>query len=268
MYYLNPLGNRDPVVLHGTNDAFSEHFHSNFELVFIDAGERIVEIDGQTYREPMGSLTVIFPFQLHRFSGGGGRCAWIGIHPEALFAHTDVLFGKKPAHPVIRASELPERAQVLTKMLMSGAVTDKIELNALTVALFCEISAALRPETRQDSSIGSDIFPLISKHLCENDFTQQKLARMTGIGERMLYNFFTKNFGMSFSAFIRKYRIDTAAQLLRSGKRVRITDLAYDCGFSSIRTFNRCFQAEYRMSPVEYSKNDRQPDSFWLSEKR
>ena len=73
MYYLNPLGNRDPVVLHGTNDAFSEHFHSNFELVFIDAGERIVEIDGQTYREPMGSLTVIFPFQLHRFSGGGGH---------------------------------------------------------------------------------------------------------------------------------------------------------------------------------------------------
>ena len=68
-------------------------------------------------------------------------------------------------------------------------------------------------------------------------------------------------------SFIRKYRIDTAAQLLRSGKRVRITDLAYDCGFSSIRTFNRCFQAEYRMSPVEYSKNDRQPDSFWLSEK-
>lgn len=256
MYYLNPLGDCDPEINRGSNDDFPEHFHDNFEIVFIEAGERSAVIDGHKFNEPEKSLTVIFPFQLHGFSGSGGKCSWIGIHPEAMFAHKDTLFGKCPTRPVIPESELSGHAKALTTILMSGDITDKTELNALTVALFCEISDLLCLEERKCCSVGSGLFPLLAAHILDSGFTQEKLARITGISERILYDFFTDGFGMSFSAFIRKYRVDTAAQVLRSGKDISITELAYDCGFSSIRTFNRCFRAEYGMSPVEYAKND------------
>ena len=115
---------------------------------------------------------------------------------------------------------------------------------------------ALKNENAALSVPDYSLFLLLAAHILDSGFTQEKLARITGISERILYDFFTDSFGMSFSAFIRKYRVDTAAQVLRSGKDISITELAYDCGFSSIRTFNRCFRAEYGMSPVEYAKND------------
>ena len=62
-------------------------------------GERSAVIDGHKFNEPEKSLTVIFPFQLHGFSGSGGKCSWIGIRPEAMFAHKDTLFGKCPTRP-------------------------------------------------------------------------------------------------------------------------------------------------------------------------
>ena len=49
MYYLNPLGDCDPEINRGSNDDFPEHFHDNFEIVFIEAGERSAVIDGHKF---------------------------------------------------------------------------------------------------------------------------------------------------------------------------------------------------------------------------
>ena len=61
---------------------------------------------------------------------------------------------------------------------------------------------------------------------------------------------------MSFGNFIRKYRLNLACSLLRGPQRVTVTEIAYDCGFSSVRTFNRCFREEYGMSPSRFSEID------------
>ena len=49
---------------------------------------------------------------------------------------------------------------------------------------------------------------------------------------------------------------DSACSLLRGPQRVTVTEIAYDCGFSSVRTFNRCFREEYGMSPSRFSEID------------
>lgn len=51
---------------------------------------------------------------------------------------------------------------------------------------------------------------------------------------------------------VNKLRVEHASRLLKKG--MRVTDAAYESGFSSVRTFNRAFQKYMMMSPREYNK--------------
>lgn len=84
-------------------------------------------------------------------------------------------------------------------------------------------------------------------------------------------NEFAKLCGMSLATFKRKFisyyeesprqyinskKIEKAIQLL-SNPQTRISDIAYDCGFDTIKSFNRTFKSKTAQSPSEYRKNNR-----------
>jgi AraC-like DNA-binding protein len=75
--------------------------------------------------------------------------------------------------------------------------------------------------------------------------------------------------GMSLSTFKRKFsdvfkdspkkyfakkKLEKASKMLTS-KEYRISDVAYDCGFESISTFNRSFKNHFGKSPTEFRLN-------------
>lgn len=51
--------------------------------------------------------------------------------------------------------------------------------------------------------------------------------------------------------YITKMKVKKASKLLLRNED-RIADIAYDCGFESITTFNRVFKKHYKISPTEY----------------
>jgi transcriptional regulator GlxA family with amidase domain len=59
--------------------------------------------------------------------------------------------------------------------------------------------------------------------------------------------------GTGFVRYLSIIRISQAADLLTTTD-LKITDIAYQCGFSSIRTFNRVFLEVTGYTPTEYSK--------------
>ncbi|MCI0707274.1 MAG: helix-turn-helix domain-containing protein, partial [Ignavibacteriae bacterium] len=58
---------------------------------------------------------------------------------------------------------------------------------------------------------------------------------------------FLKNHGITFHAFQRMYRINTAFQRLRNGERV--TSAAFDSGFESLSGFGNSFKSVFGVSP-------------------
>ena len=58
---------------------------------------------------------------------------------------------------------------------------------------------------------------------------------------------------MSFSDLLSLYRLEAAAALLDETDK-KITEIAFESGFQSIRSFNNSFRAQFGMSPSEYKK--------------
>ncbi len=61
--------------------------------------------------------------------------------------------------------------------------------------------------------------------------------------------------GMSCKEFIQNLRIKKAYQIIQSGDKVRISDVAYMVGFTDPKYFSKCFKKEYNINPAEMLNN-------------
>ena len=59
--------------------------------------------------------------------------------------------------------------------------------------------------------------------------------------------------GQSFIAFLNEYRLNTAAEALRTTDETVLT-IASRCGFENLSYFNRAFKAHFGMTPRDYRK--------------
>jgi AraC family transcriptional regulator len=81
--------------------------------------------------------------------------------------------------------------------------------------------------------------------------TLDRLAVETGIHPVHLSKEFPRYFTTGFGQYIRKIRIQKAAQLL-ADENLSISDIAYDCGFSDESHFIRCFREVIGTTPLKY----------------
>ena len=58
--------------------------------------------------------------------------------------------------------------------------------------------------------------------------------------------------GTTPAAYLRSVRLAAAAETLVQPRPVRITEIAYACGFNDPLTFSRAFRREYGVTPREW----------------
>ena len=92
----------------------------------------------------------------------------------------------------------------------------------------------------------------------------EDLARELGYSYHYTSHLFSSCFSRSFREIITEHRLDEAVSLLREN-RLSITQIASDCGFSTIRNFNLAFRAHFQMSPREYLARLSLPDAPEIS---
>ncbi len=80
------------------------------------------------------------------------------------------------------------------------------------------------------------------------------IAKATGQHPRTLQIGFRRALGKSPMAYLRDLRLDTAKfHLSRRQNRPRISDVAYDCGFSHLGRFSRDFRARFGQTPSDWN---------------
>lgn len=84
-----------------------------------------------------------------------------------------------------------------------------------------------------------------------SSITLDELAKICGVGMTTFKKVFKEQFNDSPARYIQRKKLERSAELLID-PNYRISDIAYDCGFDSITTFNRNFKAHYQKSPTEY----------------
>jgi AraC-like DNA-binding protein len=86
------------------------------------------------------------------------------------------------------------------------------------------------------------------------ELSAEDIAESSPLGKTSFFQKFKRMTGLSPNHFINRIRLQIAADRLhRTSKRV--TDIAMESGFSSLRTFNTQFKHRYQLSPTEYREN-------------
>ena len=80
------------------------------------------------------------------------------------------------------------------------------------------------------------------------------LARASLFSPWYSYRLFREYLGLTPTEYIRKYRLTQAARQLLSGE-IKVTDAAYNAGFSNVDTFTRAFYREFGLNPSDYTKH-------------
>lgn len=93
----------------------------------------------------------------------------------------------------------------------------------------------------------------IDKHLCE-DITPADLSGAAMYSPWYSYRLFVKWLNITPSDYIRRLRLSKSALRLRD-ERVRVIDVAFDAGFSSVDGYQRAFLREFNRNPHEYAKS-------------
>jgi len=116
--------------------------------------------------------------------------------------------------------------------------------------------APQRPSPDVDATSADEDFlhrvtDAIDAHQARADFTVEGLAAKVGLSPRQLRRKLKDLTGETPAAFIRHYRLDAAAQLLRNDAGT-VSEVAYQVGFGTPETFAKHFDERFGRRPSEY----------------
>ena len=85
----------------------------------------------------------------------------------------------------------------------------------------------------------------------------QELAAEHGISVSFLQKSFKQVYGLPVYQYLKSYRLEKAAALLRNSKR-SVTKIALDAGYTNPAKFSEAFRKRYGLPPSEYRKSQNQ----------
>jgi AraC-like DNA-binding protein len=104
------------------------------------------------------------------------------------------------------------------------------------------------PETRYRIILGE-----IERGLGDPKLSGKTIAARIGITERYLQQLMESH-GETFSHFVLRQRLEKAASVLIAKPRLRISEVAFLCGFNDLSYFNRSFKKRFGENPRAYRK--------------
>ena len=92
----------------------------------------------------------------------------------------------------------------------------------------------------------------LQKHLADDKLSVRRLTRLVGMSRSDLHRKLTATVGMSTTAYMRKFRLQKAAELLVNQPEWSIYQIALEVGFSSQSYFSRRFKEVFGQCPAEW----------------
>jgi AraC-like DNA-binding protein len=110
---------------------------------------------------------------------------------------------------------------------------------------------SIRCLTHADESFLNALFEYADLHWRSTNLKIDDVATAMGYSRSQLYRKFVLVAGQPPNAFIKDYRLHAALQLLNR-QTDNISQVAFDCGFTSQSYFSKCFQKKYGYLPSDH----------------
>ena len=247
----NSVGNHNYNVFFYDEVDYDLHFHKNYEIIYVLRGEAMCSVNGKSRVLTEGEFAFCLSNEIHSIKSIGDSRVWVGVFSED-FIHEFRKYqkGKTGNGFVFRCS------QRLTEYLLENFIKDKLDdvfmIKACLYAICSEYLSQIElgEPTEKKATLMSDIVEYIEENYKKN-ITLAEMAE--GLGYEYCYfsRIFNKLFAMNFTDYINVYRFNAACEMLTETD-MSVTDIAYESGFQSIRSFNSIFKRLSGVTPREY----------------
>lgn len=230
----------------------SAHINYSMEIVIVSSGELIMRISDATYSIKSGEAIFVLPFEKHSFHTPEHSLCTVIMFPAALISDVFEFVGNRDYESRVFAlsRELDEFAKA--KLDGDDVTLDALHSKALLVPFAVEITDKCKATKKNMGS--QDIFLRLLRLVNDNyasGLNAADYAKMLGIHPVTLSRMFTRHSGIGFCEFCNSVRIANAASLLLTTK-LTASEIAFQTGFGSIRSFNRRFLERTGETPQAY----------------
>ncbi len=244
-----------------TTEIWDFYFHKNLELIYIVKGYVKCIINNSEYILTAGDYGLCLPYEVHSYIPQQEALYWVGVFSEdyvRIFANH--IRGKEAEGFVFKCPESTDK--LLQNVLISENVPSiyilKACLYAVCDAFLSEINLSENSNNKKTN------ISLIVQYISDNhtkNITLKDISELLGYDYNYVSRFFHSTFNMSFTNFLNIYRLETAIKLLEETDK-KITDVAFESGFQSVRSFNNSFRLKFEASPSEYKKSRHNKNNF------
>lgn len=232
------------------------HLHYSMEIVYVKEGELIMNVNGTDRIIRSGQATFISIFEPHSFSTQNSSvCLVTEFSPHLVSEFYSAVKAKKLVTEVF---EVEGDFLKLLEDLSTKSTLNTLAAKAALYPLCLNVleSCKFTNDGKEIDSIFIEAVKYIYDHYSEEKIELSGVAKAIGVHPVYLSRVFSSNSGMGFSKYLAFLRTYNAAQMLLKEADKNISEIAFSCGFGSIRSFNRQFTNIFGISPSEYRQNN------------
>ena len=241
----NSLGNyrSDTRIYKGVS--YRTHFHKNYELLYVIAGNCHITVGQHGWDLETGQLFLVPPYAVHGFTCREDTVLWVCVFSAdhiSGFSLSDRLFSPFRCDP--------ETGAFLQTHLFVLPEAPRLVLQGCLYLVCDQCRRNATQEAQWDFDRILQITQIVSDHL-DQELDLAFVAQTLNYEYHYFSRLFHSLFGMNFRKFVNLYRIEQACQMLQQTD-LSISQIALDCGFRTVRSFNRAFLAHTGCAPSQY----------------
>ncbi len=232
-------------------------YHVNSELEFIIATKGKINVFHEGFCETIfvGEASLILPFHPHSFS--------VDENSEGKVIMFNYSVAEKLCSKFAPFSfaKYNFKLDKITFDYLNKLLVDVMENNSELIVenlLYTLFHAFLSENIAQSiSSTHAEVFSKAMRYIylnLDNDLSIGTISKKIGISPLSLRKIFSKYIGVKIGDFINNVKVQKSISLLKSTD-LSITEIAFLCGFGSLRSFNRIFYSKINNTPSDFRKN-------------
>lgn len=254
---------------------YCPHWHEGVEVVYLIDGTADVGLNGDIYSLEPRDILIIGGGDIHYYltDATTGRLLIFQFKLSLFESFLSIFNNKKILNPLQRPNNL-EGVITIHRLLEDQILSMKDEYEkklkgykmALKARIYDFIVVIVREipmieystSERTNQLISIERLDRVYEYVEQNykkDISIQEIAAIANYSTFYFTRYFKNATGMTFGRFMNSFRVKMAEMYLME-EDITVTDIAYKCGFNSIKTFNRVFKSIKGCTPTDLRKSN------------
>lgn len=264
MYHevINYATKKYPFLIEHTDVKYIPHFHDETELVYVLNGSLNVIIENNSFILKEGEIGIITPKLIHNlYSFESNKTFVMKLFPVIDISNIQLVDAVvspgsenyELLKKYISDMMIENNNKSLGYELSVNICAEKIFLAIIRNMKYILLEDATKIKLASKSNFLNSVTSFLEQHYAE-EFSLEDIAKHLNYTKSYFCHYFKRITGVTFWKYYTIFRLGKSIQLMKDYPDKRYIEIASECGFKNIRSFNEAFKKYHQCTPREYMK--------------